>query len=221
MSNSSYRWIVLAVLFSSRTGLGLQFQTLSSVSDQLIGSFGFTHTEIGNLIGVFMLPGLLLAIPCGLAGRYITDRLLVTVGLLALALGGTLAAFAINFGMFAIARMICGIGFVVTTIYFAKMVSDWCTGKELATAMALLITSWPFGIAIGQIGHVWLAHTYDWRIAFIVASIYCGLGAIGVYTVYRIPKISTNPAKQNQWKLSKNELTLTLLASLVWALFNA
>ena len=221
MSNSSYRWIVLAVLFSSRTGLGLQFQTLGSVSDKLIESFGFTHTEIGNLIGVFMLPGLLLAIPCGLAGRYITDRLLVTVGLLALALGGTLAAFAINFGMFAIARMICGIGFVVTTIYFAKMVSDWFTGKELATAMALLITSWPFGIAIGQIGHVWLAHTYDWRIAFIVASIYCGLGAIGVYTVYRIPKISTNPAKQNQWKLSKNELTLTLLASLVWALFNA
>ena len=221
MSNSSYRWIVLAVLFSSRTGLGLQFQTLSSVSDQLIGSFGFTHTEIGNLIEVFMLPGLLLAIPCGLAGRYITDRLLVTVGLLALALGGTLAAFAINFGMFAIARMICGIGFVVTTIYFAKMVSDWFTGKELATAMALLVTSWPFGIAIGQIGHVWLAHTYDWRIAFIVASIYCGLGAIGVYTVYRIPKISTHLAKQNQWKLSKNELTLTLLASLVWALFNA
>ena len=83
-----------------------------------------------------MLPGLLLAIPCGLAGRYITDRLLVTVGLLALALGGTLAAFAINFGMFAIARMICGIGFVVTTIYFAKMVSDWFTGKELATLQA-------------------------------------------------------------------------------------
>ena len=52
-----------------------------------------------------MLPGLLLAIPCGLAGRYITDRLLVTVCLLALALGVTLAAFAINFGMFAIGRI--------------------------------------------------------------------------------------------------------------------
>jgi len=221
MQTASYRWVVLAVLFASRTGLGFQFQTLGSVSDPLIEAYGFSHAEIGSLIGAFMLPGLVLALPCGFAGRYFTDRVLVAAGLLALALGGTLAAFSASFGMFAVARMISGIGFVVTTLYFTKMVADWFSGKELATAMAVLVMSWPFGIAAGQIGHVWLAAAFDWQMAFLAASAYCGLGAIGVYAAYRAPKTTANSAQQSQWKLSRNELVLTLLASLIWALFNA
>ncbi len=173
------------------------------------------------LIGAFLLPGVVLALPCGFAGRYTSDRLLVTIGLVFLALGGVVAIIATSFNMFAFARIVCGIGFVVTTIYFTKMVADWFDGKELATAMAVLVMSWPFGIAMGQVGHVWLAALFDWRMAFVAASIYCGLGALGVFTVYRMPTHANNHAHPPQLGLPRNELTLTLLASLVWALFNA
>ncbi len=173
------------------------------------------------LIGAFLLPGMVLAVPCGFAGRYTSDRLLVTIGLVLLALGGVSAIIATSFSMFAVARFICGIGFVVTTIYFTKMVADWFDGKELATAMAVLVMSWPFGIAMGQVGHVWLAALFDWRMAFVAASIYCGLGALGVFSVYRTPEYAKDHAHPPQWGLPGNELTLTLLASVVWALFNA
>ena len=156
MNNESYRWMVLAVLFASRTGLGFQFQTLGSVSDHLVDNFNFNYAEIGMLIGAFLLPGVVLALPCGFAGRYTSDRLLVTIGLVFLALGGAVAIIATSFNMFAFARIICGIGFVVTTIYFTKMVADWFDGKELATAMSVIVMSWPFGIAMGQVGHVWV-----------------------------------------------------------------
>jgi predicted MFS family arabinose efflux permease len=217
----SSRWIILAVLFASRTGLGFQFQTLGSVSDDLVDIFHFNYAEIGMLIGAFLLPGVVLALPCGFAGRYTSDRLLVTVGLVCLALGGVVAIIATSFNMFAFARIVCGIGFVVTTIYFTKMVADWFDGKELATAMAVLVMSWPFGIAMGQVGHVWLAALFDWRMAFVAASIYCCLGALGVFCVYRMPTHANDHAHPPQWGLPGNELTLTLLASLVWALFNA
>ena len=209
------------MLFVSRTGLGFQFQTLGSVSDHLVDIFGFSFAEVGMLIGAFLLPGMVLAVPCGFAGRYTSDRLLVTIGLVFLALGGASAILATSFGMFAFARIICGIGFVVTTIYFTKMVADWFDGKELATAMAVLVMSWPFGIAMGQVGHTWLAALFDWRMAFVAASIYCGLGALGVFSMYRMPEYATHPATPPQWGLPGNELTLTLLASVVWALFNS
>ena len=215
------RWTILVMLFVSRTGLGLQFQTLGSVSDQLLEVFDFGFTEIGSLVGAFFLSGLVFAVPAGFVGRYATDKTLVATGLVALAVGGALAAVATGFGMFATARMICGIGFVLTTIYFTKMVTDWFTGKELATAMAVLVMSWPFGIAIGQIGYVWLAELFNWRIPCLVASVYCALGAVSVWVIYRAPGGAINSIQSTSWGLPRSELVLTIFASGVWALFNA
>ena len=60
---------------------------------------------------------------------------------------------------------------------FAKVLIDWFEGKELATAMSVLVMSWPFGIAMGQVGHGWLSASLDWRWAFYIASLYCTLSA--------------------------------------------
>ena len=87
--------------------------------------------EIGTLIGLFMLPGPL-AIPAGLAGNF-SDKALIGFGLIALSLGGTNAGLSQGFGFLSVGRVICGIGFVVSTIFFAKVAIDWFEGKELAT----------------------------------------------------------------------------------------
>lgn len=221
MNALSNRWAILFVLFLTRTGLGLQFQTLGSVSDQLVEEFGFSFTQIGSLVGAFLLPGLALALPVGFIGRYTTDKLLVALGLVALSLGGLIAAAATDFGVFATARVVCGVGFVVTTIYFTKMVTDWFAGKELATAMAVLVMSWPFGIAVGQIGYVWLIELFDWPMPFIVASAFCALGAVSVFVIYRAPKGLVAPAVGGTWRLPLDELTLIILAAGVWGFFNA
>jgi len=209
------------VLFIGRVGLGFQFQTLGSVSEHLVDIFVFSYAEIGMLIGAFLLPGVVLALPSGVAGRYASDRLIVTTGLMFLALGGVVAVIATNFNMFGLARIICGIGFVLTTIFVTKMVADWFEGKELATAMSVTVMSWPFGIAMGQVGHVWLAALFDWRAAFLAASLYCFLSAVGVFSVYRTPTDKNEAPPRAQLGLPPNQLTLTLLSSLVWAFFNA
>lgn len=215
------RWRILALLFLARVGLGLQFQSLGSVSDDLVAAFGFDYAEIGTLIGFFMLPGLVGALPAGLLGRYRSDRALVTVGLLCLTLGGTLAALAGGFGLLAVGRLVCGIGFVFSTIFFTKMVADWFVGKEIATAMGVLVMSWPFGIAMGQIGHEWLAEHAGWRMAFVAASIYCGIAAAAVFAIYRVPEGRPVMAAARLAFLTRQELALTVFASLVWGFFNA
>jgi predicted MFS family arabinose efflux permease len=221
MQTDRSRWLLLALLFVCRTSLGFQFQTLGSVSAQLVSHLGFNFTEIGTLIGLFMLPGMVLALPCGYAARFLSDRVLVSFGLLALGVGGGIAALAEGFGLIAAGRIVCGIGFVVSTIYFAKMVADWFVGKELATAMGILVMSWPFGIAMGQIGHEWLAATFDWRAAFLVSATYCMVGAALLFLMYRPPTRQSQSHSSPAISLPRPELVLTLIASLVWALFNA
>ena len=208
------------LLFVARIGLGFQFQTLGSVSSELIDELGLNYTEIGSLIGLFMVPGMFLAIPAGLAGRFVSDRFIVGLGLLTLGAGG-LASIAKSFEMLAGARLICGAGFVFSTIFFTKIVADLFAGKELATAMSVLVMSWPFGIAMGQITHGWLAVNYDWQLAFVIASIYCVISALLVIFICREV---TGVVKQTggfRFTLNRNEIFLTVVASLVWSLFNA
>lgn len=215
------RWRMLALLFVCRTSLGLQFQTLASTADPLVAKFGIGYTEIGTLIGLFMLPGLFLSLPAGWAGRYASDRRLLSTGLASMALGGLIAAAAQGFGQLALARVVTGAGFVFGTLYFTKMVVDWFSGRELATALGILVMSWPFGIAAGQVGHAWLALVFDWRAPFIVASLCSAAATAAVAWGYRPPSGAVAAACPQANRLPREEWLLTLVAALTWGLFNA
>jgi len=122
------------MLFAVRVGLGFQFQTLGSVSNDLVAEFGLDYADIGMLVGMFMVPGLFLAIPAGFSGRYLSDRVLSSLGMLALALGGLASGLAGDPWLIGFGRMLSGVGFLLSTLYFTKMTADWFSGKEMATA---------------------------------------------------------------------------------------
>lgn len=222
------RWKILILLFLARTGLGYQFQVLGSVSPQLIDELGFNYRETGTLIGLFMMAGIILSFPAGLAGRYVSDRIMVGSGLAILAIGGLISSVGSGFYLIGLGRLICGAGFVLGTLYFAKMIADWFSGKELATAMGVLVMSWPIGIALGQLLHPLLAASYGYSAAFQIASVYCLGGAAAVLLLYRTPEIpDSDPASNAETtnvqtaKFSPKQWKLTLTAAAAWGLFNA
>lgn len=212
---------MLALCFFARIGLGFQFQTLGSVADPVVAAFRLGFAEIGTLIGLFLLPGLFLSIPAGLGGRWASDRALVSAGLAALAAGGALAAVADGFAMLALGRVIAGTGFVFCTLYLNKMTIEWFSGRELATAMAILVMSWPFGIALGQVVHAWLGDLGQWRLAFAVASAWCLAGALAIFAFYRPPPAAVGQQQPVSSRLSAREWLLIPLAASAWAFFNA
>ncbi|MFK7945507.1 MAG: MFS transporter, partial [Paracoccaceae bacterium] len=195
------RWRMLILMASARLALGLQFQTLASTSEYLILDFALNYTQIGTLIGLFMLPGLVLAIPAGMLGRYASDRMLVAFGLGLLSLGGFIAALADGYNQIAVGRLFCGAGFVFSTIYFTKMVADWFSGREIATALSILVMTWPLGIAIGQVGHEWLSANLGWHTAFVTASAYGVIAMTAVAVFYRAPMAKADDAALPAWSL--------------------
>ena len=68
------RWVMLIVLFLVRLAMGYQFQSVASVSSHLVHDLGLSYAEVGTLIGFFVLPGIVIAIPSGLMTRAVTDR---------------------------------------------------------------------------------------------------------------------------------------------------
>jgi MFS family permease len=125
-----------------------------------------------------------------------------------------------GFGLLALGRIAAGAGFVISTIYLTKMTADWFAGNQLATAMGILVMSWPLGVAIGQIGHVWLALHFDWRAAFLAASLYCALSGLALFLLYQ-PPAALKPVLAGPMGLPRHELVLTLLAATAWGLYNA
>ncbi|WP_245306320.1 MFS transporter [Roseovarius aestuariivivens] len=117
--------------------------------------------------------------------------------------------------------MIAGIGFLIINLYFTKMVADWFEGCEIATAMSVLVMSWPFGIAMGQVGHAWLGELYGWRVPFQVASAYCLLAALGVFLFYRAPRDPSAMKSVGAGSLTRQEWRLVFCAAGAWGVFNA
>jgi predicted MFS family arabinose efflux permease len=215
------RWRILALLFAARVGLGFQFQTMGAVGGEISAAFGLDNARIGLMIGLFMAPGLFLALPAGVLGRFASDRALAGIGLGALALGSASSAMAADPAGIAAGRVLSGAGFVIATLYFTKMVADWFEGREIATAMSILVISWPVGIAMGQVGHAWLAEVLGWRAPFVVAAAWCALAALAVSILYRPPHDLPARISGRVGGLLPREWGLTVLAGLAWGAFNA
>jgi MFS family permease len=155
------RWIVLAVLFVARTTMAYQFQSAISAGPFIVGAFEIDFAQLGSLVGLYMLPGIFIALPGGMLGQHFGDKLLVVLGLALMALGGGLTAtdsfYAVLFG-----RLISGVGAVVINVLITKMIADWFAGHEIVAAMSMLIASWPLGLALGLISFPVIA-IYGWK----------------------------------------------------------
>ena len=104
------RWFMLAILFMARFALGYQFQSAGSVAPFLIHDFGIDYTQVGLLVGGFLLPGIAVSLPSGLLGREFGDKLVVTCGLALMVLGGAVASFAPSFSAVLFGHLAAGVG---------------------------------------------------------------------------------------------------------------
>lgn len=220
------RWKILLLVFFARIALGFQFQVMGSVSPQLVEQLSMSHAAAGTLIGLFLFSGIFLSFPAGFANRFVSDRALVTGGLLLLALGGWISSLNPLFSTIAFGRIVCGAGFVLSTLYFAKMVADWFSGREMATAMSVLVMSWPIGIALGQVVHPVIAERFGYTAALYTASIYCFVAALFVTLGYRAPQTENAGSLKTATPLTSTNFTtshwkLTVIAASVWGFFNA
>jgi hypothetical protein len=63
------RWLMLLVLFVARTAMACQFQSVASTAPFLVDALAIDFARLGTLIGLYMLPGIFIALPGGMFGQ--------------------------------------------------------------------------------------------------------------------------------------------------------
>ena len=159
------RWAVLAILCLARMSMGLHLQVVAAVAPFLIADLGLSYAEIGVLIGIFMLPGVFLALPVGLISRRVGDKATLVASLGLLLVGTGLLATSPGFASAAAARLLSGAGGTLLTMQVAKIATDWFAGRELSTAIGLLLGTFPLGVALAMATLGGVAEASSWRVA--------------------------------------------------------
>jgi MFS family permease len=212
------RWIVLVLVFLTRTSMGFQFQSVGSVAPLMIADLGLSYAQLGTLIGLYMLPGAFFAIPGGMIGQRFGERRVVIAALVLMVAGGVVTASAGSFPIAVAGRLISGGGAVVMNILLSKIVSDWFAGKELSTAMAIMLTSWPVGLGLATATLGGVAARTSWRTAVMATAVVATLGLLMMLLCRDAPGGSTRPQRA---ALHRRELWLGISGGFAWGCFNA
>lgn len=217
------RWFILAVLFVARTAMGFQYQTVASSAPSMLRELHVGFAEIGTLIGLYHISGVVLSLPGGLIIRRLGDKNLCALGLVLMAGGGFIMAHADSYAVAFAGRLASGMGATLFNLVIAKMTADWFARREIVLAMAVILSTWPFGIALGLFIEPRVADAFGWRAVMLLAGTLCVVSLLLVALCYRTPpEEAASPAPEQPLGLPPARILAPVIAAgVMWGSFNA
>jgi MFS family permease len=213
------RWGVLVLLFFVRGTMAVQFQSVAAIAPLLGADFGVSLADIGILVGLYSVPGIALALPGGAVGQRFGDKKTVLAGLVLMMAGSCIMAFSSSWSGQISGRLVAGVGSVLMGVSMTKMVADWFAGKELSTAMAIFVNSWPFGLAISLLLLPPIGIAHGRSAVFLAVAVLIAASMLLLGAFYRAPGAVTTKAPPPQ-PLDRRVTVAVVVAGLIWTLYN-
>jgi MFS family permease len=198
--------------------MAFQFETVAAIGPVLQQDFNVGLPDIGILIGLYLLPGVVIAIPGGALGTALGDKRTVLVGCSIMFVGNVIMALSDAWTAQIAGRLLSGIGAVVVNVISSKMVADWFAEREISTAMALFLNSWPFGIAVALLVLPPLGVTEGCRTVFLLSADFVGAAALLLSFTYKDRPFESFPRESS--RMPRPTILLVTIAGLIWGLFN-
>jgi predicted MFS family arabinose efflux permease len=214
-----HRWLILAVLFAARAATGFQFQSVGSAADMLMRDLGFDFSQIGMLLGAYLLPGVVVAFPAGLLGQRFKEKTLGLAGLALMAVSGVALSLSDGFVSALVARTLGGAGATIVILVATKLTTDWFEGREIVLAMSILQISWPFGAMLALPIQTFVAQSLGWPGVMLSAAIFSAV-ALGAFLLVSAPTQSAQPLAIGRARLSSAVLLPVTIAGIIWGAMN-
>ena len=213
------RWVILAVLFAARAAIGFQFQSIGSAANLLMADLGIGYSEVGILLGAYMLPGVIVAFPAGLLGSRGREKTLGIAGLVLMAASGLVMSYSSDLVVTLVARIVGGVGGTVVGLVATKMVADWFDEREIVLAMSLLQMSWPFGAMIALPIQTWIAHSLGWHAVMGSAAI-CSVLVLFAFAMIPRAAQPAQAAVAGRGRLARAALMPVVVSGTIWGAMN-
>jgi MFS family permease len=217
---SARAWAILAAISLGRLAFGYQIQTVASIAPELSRVFGLDYTALGALIGLYLAPGAVAALPAGVLGRRFGDRATVGAGLCLMAAGGAICASGGAWGVGA-GRVVCGLGAVALIVMQGKILAEWFAEGAFMAAVSLAIGAYPIGVGLGQLTHAPLARDLGWQAAFLAGAAIAGAAAaLFIASCRPAPGAPVTRGERLAWP-NRRECVLVVVAGFLWTAYNS
>ena len=215
---SPRRWQILAVIFIVRVAMGYQFQSAPSLTPFLVDAFKIDFASAGTLIGLYVLPGVVLALPGGVLTRWTGEKPMILGALVLMTAGGVLSG-AGGFDAAWWGRLIAGCGVVLMFTVMTKSIGDWFRGRELFFAISLFLSGWPIGMGVGLLVQTPMADGIGWEWVFLSTGMFCAVSLLAFGALYPAHAASTG-VPTSRFRLSGREFALVSLSGILWGVMN-
>jgi NNP family nitrate/nitrite transporter-like MFS transporter len=167
-------WLVL--LF-----VGAYLITPASVLPLVMADLGITETAATALVSMPQVAATVIGIPVGVYLDRVETRVVVPVAAAVLfggSVGDWLAASGGNVSLLIASRLVAGVGMFVLWVVCINITSSTFPPNRRATATSVIISGYPAGYALGQVGAPRIAEVVGWPTVFPVFG-----GAVVVLSV--------------------------------------
>jgi predicted MFS family arabinose efflux permease len=213
------RWIVLAVLFAARAATGFQFQSVGSAAKLLMQDLGVDYAQLGMLLGAYLLPGVVVALPAGWLGRRFREKKLGLVGLSLMVGSGIALGCSEGLAAALVARLVGGVGATIVVLVATKMTADWFENREIVMAMSLLQMSWPFGAMLALPAQAYIAQRWGWP-AVMISGALCAGAALSAFVFVPEPAAQPQQTTIGSARLSGAVMLPVTIAGTIWGAMN-
>ena len=205
-----YRWIIVAILWSSHVIYFLNYMTIGTLSPFIQPEFQLSVTQIGLLCSAVTIGSLASNIPAGMLSDAFGAKWIMVFGLVLIGCSELVICFLDSYVWIFLLLIFVGMGIGCNQTPASKAIIMWFSLKGRATAMGIKQT----GVTIGGVAASFLLplialHCGSWRYSFKVAGIAALLCAVLILFLYVEPP--RQPSDDNSWNVvswKNNLLTL-------------
>lgn len=149
-SYSSYRWVILFIIFVTEVAGAYSQFTLPVFGGYLIKTYGLSTSQLSSLILAPMLNGVVFSIVAGIiADKRGVKSSFIIAGILGIA-GTFIRIYADSYGVLFVSMFLLGFFPVFISSNAAKLVVTWFPEKELGIGMGVFMAGGGAGATIAQ-----------------------------------------------------------------------
>jgi MFS family permease len=193
-----YAWIVLFAIYMATLAAPLNQTKVPPVLPLLRETFALDYGSAGQLISIFSVMAIVLALPAGFILQKIGIKVTGLISVGSLMIGSALGAMAGGAGMLFFGRFVEGIGMGLIMVAAPAAISIWFPAEKRGLPMGL----WASSVGVGIIAAMNLAPklvaAYNWQAVWWAGSAFAAIAFVFFGILFRMPKkeeIQQSPAQ--------------------------